>query len=68
MKSFVDSLEIFINEIAVNGEFDKEDLYDPAWKLGLTFWDIASTCNFQSYLRIFVFGTYTLNNIHNNLQ
>jgi len=30
----------------INQELDSTDLYDPLWKLGVSFWDIAVTCNF----------------------
>ena len=67
MKTFVDAVESFITEMYINQELDSTDLYDPLWRLGTSFWDIAVTCNFQPYLRVFVFDTYKLNNIHNNL-
>ena len=58
MKIFVDAVESFITEMYVNQELDSTDLYEPLWKLGTSFWDIGVACNFQPYLKVFVFDTY----------
>ena len=65
VKKFVDSLEVVIQNIYLNKTIDMSDLYDPAWELGITMWDVGQTCNFQTYFKKVV--DLKFNNVHNNL-
>ena len=61
----MDALEIVVENIYLNKTIDMSDLYDPAWELGITMWDVGQACNFQPYYK--TIEDVRLNNVHNNL-